>query len=398
MTRRVAITGLGAVTSLGNGSRALVDGWITGRSGIEECGGLCVDFDPVSIMTRKEVRRTDRSTQLIVAAADEAVEMAGWRAEAAYPSDRIGCVIGSGIGGLDTTEAQHDAYRELGPDRVSPMSVPMMMPNAGPVAVAMKEHFTGPVHGVVSACAASAQAIGVAMRLLQAGDAEAIVTGGGESTVGGFAVAGFAAMGAISDSGISRPFDARRDGFVMGEGAGALVLEWEDAAIARGAAIHGFLLGYGATSDAFHITAPDPSGAAAARAITIALTEASVIPTEVDYINAHGTSTPLNDRSETTAIKKVFGESETDLPVSSLKSSLGHLLGGAAAVEAVATVAALKRRVAPPTLNYQEPEEGLNLNYVPAIPQALETDGPLAYAISNSFGFGGHNAVLCLAA
>ncbi|MGK2877461.1 MAG: beta-ketoacyl-[acyl-carrier-protein] synthase family protein [Solirubrobacterales bacterium] len=398
MTRRIAITGLGAVTSLGNNSRALFDGWIAGRSGIEESDALCADFDPVDVMTRKEVRRTDRSTQLIVAAAEEAIEMAGWRDEAPYPADRIGCVIGSGVGGLDTTEAQHDVYRELGPGRVSPMTVPMMMPNAGPVAVAMREHFTGPVHGVVSACAASAQAIGVAMRLLQAGDADAFVTGGGESTTGEFAAAGFRAMGAISESGISRPFDAKRDGFVMGEGAGALVIEWEDKAIDRGAPIYGFLLGYGATTDAFHITAPDPAGTAAGRAMSIAISDASLVTEQVDYVNAHGTSTPLNDRSETTAIKLVFGESGSDVPVSSLKSSLGHLLGGAAAVEAVATISALKQRVAPPTLNYREPEPGLDLNYVPNEPQALATDQPLAYGISNSFGFGGHNAVLCLAA
>lgn len=398
MTRRVVITGMGAVTSLGNGSDALFDGWIVGRSGIEENDALCAEFDPLSVMTRKEARRTDRSTQLIVAAADEAITAAGWRDEPAYAPDRIGCIFGSGIGGLDTTEAQHDVYRELGSDRVSPMSVPMMMPNAGPVAVAMREQFTGPVHGIVSACAASAQAIGVAMRLLQAGDADAIVTGGGESTLGGFAAAGFGAMGAMSKSGISRPFDARRDGFVMGEGAGALILEWEDAAIARGAPILGFLLGYGATTDAFHITAPDPSGLAASRAISLALDDASVTTDEIDYINAHGTSTPLNDRSETTAIKMIFGENETDLPVSSLKSSLGHLLGGAAAVEAVATLRAMKQRVAPPTLNYEQTEEGLDLNYVPNEPQAIETDAEFAVAISNSFGFGGHNAVLCLAA
>jgi 3-oxoacyl-[acyl-carrier-protein] synthase II len=233
---------------------------------------------------------------------------------------------------------------------------------------------------------------------LQAGDADAMVTGGGESTVGGFAAAGFGAMGAISESGISRPFDARRDGFVMGEGAGALVLEWEDVARERGAPILGYLTGYAATTDAFHITAPDPSGEAASRAISLALQDASITPGDVDYVNAHGTSTPLNDRSETTAIKMVFGENETDLPVSSLKSSLGHLLGGAAAVEAVATVKALKARSAPPTLNYEQVEPGLDLNYVPKAPQPLATDAELAHAISNSFGFGGHNAVLCLAA
>jgi 3-oxoacyl-[acyl-carrier-protein] synthase II len=398
MKRRVAITGMGAVTALGNGSDALFDGWVAGRSGIDENDARCAEFDPVNVMTRKEARRTDRSTQLIVAAADEAITAAGWRHDTPYPSDRIGCVIGSGIGGLDTTEVQHDVYRESGPARVSPMSVPMMMPNAGPVAVAMREHFTGPVHGVVSACAASAQAIGVAMRLLQAGDADAMVTGGGESTVGGFAAAGFGAMGATSQSGISRPFDARRDGFVMGEGAGSLILEWEDVAKARGASIYGYLLGYGATTDAFHITAPDPTAVAASRAITIALDDAEVAVDQISYVNAHGTSTPLNDRSETAAIKNVFGDGQTDLPVSSLKSSLGHLLGGSAAVEAVATITAMRKRIAPPTLNYEEVEEGLDLNYVPNEPQLIDTEGPIAIAVSNSFGFGGHNAVLCLAA
>jgi 3-oxoacyl-[acyl-carrier-protein] synthase II len=265
----------------------------------------------------------------------------------------------------------------------------------------MRHGIHGHTYGLVSACAAGAHAIGSAVRMIESGDADAAVTGGAEAALTGIAMAAFAAMGATSESGISRPFDARRDGFVMGEGAGVLVLEEAEAAERRGATVLGEVLGYAATSDAHHLTAPEPSGADAARAITLALDDAARKPEEIDYVNAHGTSTPLNDRSETEALKKAFGEQAYHLPVSSTKSVIGHLLGAAGAVEAIATVEALRRRTAPPTVGWEERDEGLDLDYVPETERELGepsngNGSRPAVAISNSFGFGGHNAVLCL--
>jgi 3-oxoacyl-[acyl-carrier-protein] synthase II len=262
----------------------------------------------------------------------------------------------------------------------------------------MRHGFRGPNWGVVSACAAGAHAIGTAFRLVQSGEADAVVTGGAEAALTPMALAGFARMGATSREGVSRPFDARRDGFVVGEGSGVLVLEEARSAKARGADTLGELLGYGATSDAYHLTAPEPGGTGAARAITRALDDASLEPADIDYVNAHGTSTPLNDRSETDAIKAALGSHAKEIPVSSLKSAIGHLLGAGGAVEAIATVLALREGVAPPTLNWDEPEEGLDLDYTPCVAKPLRPrgNGKAAVAISNSFGFGGHNAVLCL--
>jgi 3-oxoacyl-[acyl-carrier-protein] synthase II len=398
MADRIAITGLGAVTPLGDGAQALFENWRDGQSGIVDGEGRCEFFDAETVLSKKEIRRTERCTQLIVAAAAEAVSDAGWRDAQAYEPERIGCVFGTGIGGLNTIEQQRDVLRDVGPQRISPLAVPIMMPNAGPVAVAMREKLRGPMHGVVSACAAGAHAIGVGLRTLQSGDADAMVVGGGESAFGGIAAASFNAMGATSPSGISRPFELRRDGFVMGEGAGALVLERESAARERGAQIHGYLLGYGATSDAFHVTAPDPEATHTSRAITLALDEAGLEPTAVEYVNAHGTSTQLNDKAETLAIKIALGDHAQNVMVSSLKSSIGHLLGGAGAVEAVVTALALKARTAPPTLNHEQPDPELDLDYVPNSAKSFEPRGDLAIGISNSFGFGGHNAVLCVGA
>jgi 3-oxoacyl-[acyl-carrier-protein] synthase II len=264
----------------------------------------------------------------------------------------------------------------------------------------MRHGLRGQVYGVVSACAAGAHAIGAGMRMIQSGDADAAVVGGSEAALTALSSAAFAAMDATSTSGVSRPFDARRDGFVMGEGAGVLILEALDAAEERGAEAIGELLGYAATADAHHLTAPEPEGRGAARAIERALADAGVEPEELDYVNAHGTSTPLNDRAETVALKAALGESAHEVPVSSAKSAIGHLLGAAGAVEAVATVLALRERVAPPTLGYAEVDEGLDLDYVPDGPRPLSPEGDgdrPAVGISNSFGFGGHNAVLCLA-
>ena len=400
MTRRVAITGVGAVTPLGVGAEPLLDRWIAGECGIEDGAGRCGGFEPTEHLSRKEARRADRFTQLAIVAAAEALQDAGWSDGDAPDPDRSGCVIGTGIGGLGSLEEQVGVLRERGPGAVSPLSVPLMMGNAAAAAVAMRHGIHGQTFGVVSACAAGAHAIGAAMRMIRAGDADAVVCGGAEATLTPIAIAAFAAMAATSETGISRPFDARRDGFVMGEGAGVLVIEEAEAAERRGASVLGEIRGYAATSDAHHLTAPDPEGREAARAIRLALADAGVGADEVDYVNAHGTSTPLNDRSETEALKAALGRRAGEVPVSSTKSAIGHLLGAAGAVEAVATVGALARGVAPPTLGYDEPEEGLDLDYVPnearPILTASGNGGAGRIAISNSFGFGGHNAVLCL--
>jgi 3-oxoacyl-[acyl-carrier-protein] synthase II len=398
MNGRVVITGVGAVTPLGVGSEPLIERWSAGESGIEDGAGRCREFDPLDFLSRKEARRLDRFAQMAVTAAAEALAEAGVEAELPYAPHRVGCVIGTGIGGLPSLEEQQRKLIESGPKAVSPLAVPLMMGNAAAAAVAMRHGVHGHTYGVVSACAAGAHALGDASRIIRAGDADMVVAGGAEAAITGVATAAFVAMGATSPSGISRPFDARRDGFVMGEGAGVLILEDGEAAAARGATVLGELLGYGATCDGFHLTAPQPEGLEAARAITLALADAGLSAVDVDYVNAHGTSTPLNDRSETAALKLALGERAAMVPVSSTKSALGHLLGAAGAVEAIATVAALRRRLAPPTLGWAEAEEGLDLDYVPDSARPLESDKERLVAISDSFGFGGHNAVLCLAA
>jgi 3-oxoacyl-[acyl-carrier-protein] synthase II len=349
-------------------------------------------------MDRKAARRAARFTQLGLAAAAEALEQAGWHDGPPVQPERAGCVIGTGIGGLQTIEDQHDVLADRGAGAVSPLGIPMLMPNAAAGQVAMANGLKGECYGTVSACAAGAHAVGAGFRMVAQGDADACVVGGTESAITPLSEAAFGAMAATSPTGISRPFDARRDGFVMGEGAGVLILEEESAAAARGAEILARVRGYGATSDAFHLTAPEPSGHGAARAIGAALADAGLAATDVDYVNAHGTSTPLNDRSETAALKAALGERAADVPVSSTKSVIGHLLGAAGAVEAVATVLALGERIAPPTIGWEEQEEGLDLDYVPGGPRDLPSNGHRPVAISNSFGFGGHNAVICLEA
>jgi 3-oxoacyl-[acyl-carrier-protein] synthase II len=398
MTRRVVITGVGAVTPLGVGSRSLIERWSAGESGIEDGFGRCREFDPLEFLSKKEARRCDRFAQMAIAAAAEAIGQAGGEDGLPYEPHRIGCVIGTGIGGLPSLEENQRKLIERGEKAVSPLVVPLMMGNAAAAAVAMRHDLHGHTYGVVSACAAGAHALGDASRIIRAGDADVVVSGGAEAAISGVAIAAFAAMEATSPTGTSRPFDARRDGFVMGEGAGVLVLEEKQAAQARGAEILAELLGYGATCDGYHLTAPQPEGTEAARAISLAVADAGLTAVDVDYVNAHGTSTPLNDRSETMALKLALGERAGDIPVSSTKSSIGHLLGAAGAVEAIATIEALRRREAPPTVGWEQPEEGLDLDYVPGQSKPIENGkGPLV-AVSNSFGFGGHNAVLCLGA
>ncbi len=397
MTRRVAITGIGAVTPLGVGAPALHERWSAGESGIEDGLARCSDFEATDHLTRRQVRRTDRFTQLALVAAAEAITGAGLD-EAPYDRAEVGCVMGTGIGGLSTIESEHTILRESGQGKVSPHCVPQMMANSAAGALAIEHELRGQCFGTVSACAAGAHAVGTAARMVAYGDAVACVAGGAESAITPLATAAFAEMGATSKSGISRPFDRRRDGFVMGEGAGVMVLEDAETAELRGAPILGYLTGYGATADAHHMTAPEPSGEGAARAIRKALADAEIEPGQLAYVNAHGTSTPLNDRSETEALKSALGEQAMRIPTSSTKSAIGHLLGAAGAVEAVETLQALRAKQAPPTLNYEEPDEGLDLDYVPGEAKALSLNGHPAIGISNSFGFGGHNVVLCVEA
>jgi 3-oxoacyl-[acyl-carrier-protein] synthase II len=372
--------------------------WAAGECGIADGVGASSDFEPTEHLSIKEIRRLDRFSQFAVVASGEALAQAGWIGEAPYDPLRIGCVIATGIGGIETVETQHDAMRDRGAKMVSPLGIPQYMPNAGAAAVAMKHGLRGQMFGVVSACSGGAHAIGTAARMIQYGDADAVVAGGAEATLTEFGFACFNSMQALSPTGRSRPFDARRDGFVMGEGAGVLVLEEERAARARGAKILGEVAGYGSTSDAFHLTAPEPSGIAAARAIEFALADAGATAAEISYVNAHGTSTQLNDAAETAALKRALGQERAKkIPVSSTKSAIGHLLGAAGAVEAVETIEVLATRVIPPTLGYEVPDPELDLDYVPGESRPLiAANGGPPLAISNSFAFGGHNVALVL--
>jgi 3-oxoacyl-[acyl-carrier-protein] synthase II len=395
--RRVVITGIGAVTPLGVGARSLHERWASGICGIVDGAGACSEFEPGEFLSVKEARRLDRFSQFALVAASEALTQAGWE-EPPYDPLRVGCVIATGIGGQFTVESQLDVMREKGPKMVSPLGIPQYMPNAAAAAVSMKYHLQGQAYGIVSACSGGAHAIGSALRMIQYGDADAAVTGGSEAALTPFAFACFESMQALSPTGISRPFDARRDGFVMGEGAGVLVLEEAEAAKARGATILGEVAGYGSTADAYHLTAPEPSGGPAARAIELAMGDADMASGEISYINAHGTSTQLNDAAETVALKRALGEEQAKrIPISSTKSATGHLLGAAGAVEAVATVETLRTRIIPPTLGYEVPDPELDLDYVPgeARPLIVSNGHPPA-AISNSFAFGGHNVALVL--
>jgi 3-oxoacyl-[acyl-carrier-protein] synthase II len=395
----VVVTGMGAVTPLGVGARTLHERWLAGHSGIEAGEGAAREFEPRDHLSLREIRRADRFAQLALVAGDEALAEAGWsRDDLPYEPERIGVVVGTGFGGIGTLEHGRDAFGEHGARRVPPLCVPLLMCNAAPAALSLRYGLRGNSYATLSACAGGAHAIGQSLRMIQAGDADAVVTGGAEASLTPLVHAMFAAMDALSPSGVSRPFDARRDGFVMGEGAAILVLEDAAKAAARGATALAHVRGYGACSDAHHLTAPDAGGAGAALAITRALQDAGATPSEVVYVNAHGTSTPLNDRAETQAIKAALRDRAAAVPVSSTKSSIGHLLGAAGAVEAVATILALRDGMAPPTLGHEQPDDGLDLDYVPGAAKRLPPPGsgrPLA--LSNSFGFGGHNVVLAFA-
>jgi 3-oxoacyl-[acyl-carrier-protein] synthase II len=386
----VVVTGRGVVTSIGEGADAFFDALLAGASGIHDGLGPCPDFDPEVAMTPKEARRADRFTQLAVAAAAQAADEAGLPG-AAEP-ERVGILVGTGVGGLATLESECSAWLEGGDRAVSPHFVPMMMPNAAAGTIAMRLGAHGPGFSLSSACATGAHAIGEAKRMIDRGEADVVVAGGTEAALTGLCLAAFRGMGALSREGISRPFDARRDGFVMGEGAAVLVLERGDHARAREAEMYGRIVGYGASNDAFHITQPDGEGRGAAQAMRAALADAGAVPGDAGYVNAHGTSTPFNDRIETVAVHHVFDGGAP--PVSSTKSAIGHLLGAAGAVEALVCVEAVRRGVLPPTINLEVPDPDCDLDYVAN--SARDASG-LELVLSNSFGFGGQNACLAVA-
>jgi len=408
VTRRVVVTGVGAVTPLGLDVPSTWDGLIQGRSGLAritrfdpspyatQIAGEVKGFDPLAYMDRKEVRRTDRFTHYAVAASRQAVTDASL--EKATATERMGTAIASGVGGLETLIDQVLLMEQRGPSRLSPFLITMVIANAASGQVAMELGFKGPSLTHVSACASSSHAIGEGGDIIRRGQADVMVAGGSEAAVLALGIAAFSAMHATSrrnddPEGASRPFDKDRDGFVLAEGAAVVVLEEREHARARGARIYGELVGYGATADAYHITAPSPEGEGNARAMRMALDEAGLRPEDIDYINAHGTSTQPNDREETAAIKQVFGEHAYKLLVSSTKSMTGHLLGAAGALEAIACLLAIRDGCIPPTINYQTPDPGLDLDYVPNTARAKA----ITTALSNSMGFGGHNASLIFA-
>ena len=409
MSRRVVITGMGAVTSLGMGADSLWQAIANGKSGISRIERIDVAdlptqvaadikaFDAGAFMDRKEAKRMDRFAQYAVAATRLALEEARLDEEDLQQA-RAGMMIGTGIGGLETLENQHRVLLEKGADRVSPFLVPMMLPNMAAGMVAIKYRIKGFVECVVTACASSTNAVGDAFKLIRRGAADVMIAGGTEAPITRLAMAGFCASKTMSTNldaaSACRPFDAQRDGFVMGEGSGVLVLEELQHAIARGAGIIAELVGYGCTNDAYHMTAPAPDGEGAAHCMQLALADAAIGPEAVQYINAHGTSTELNDKIETAAIKSVFGQHAHRLAVSSTKSMTGHLLGAAGGIEAIITASAIRDGFVPPTINYNQPDPACDLYVVPNQGE----NRSIRYALSNSFGFGGHNATLVLKA
>ena len=406
MKRRVVVTGIGAVTPLGNDVETTWEGLLAGRSGVDtiarfdpsnldvRIAGEVKDFDPVALIGRREARRNDRFTLFALDAARQAVEDAGLAFDG--DADReAGVLIGTSIGGVISIEASYHLFEGRGPRRVSPLLAPMMMPNASSAAIAIRYDLHGPSFAVASACATGSHAIGEAADLIRHGRAEVMLCGGSDAPILGISVSGFNNMGALSNRNddpqrASRPFDAGRDGFVIAEGAGVIVLESEEHARRRDARIQCELIGYGATTDAHHLAAPHDCGVWAARAIELALADAGLAPEEVDYVNAHGTSTPLNDPTETRAIRTAFGAHADRLAVSSTKSMTGHLMGAAGALEAIVCIKSLETGWVHPTINYETPDPECDLDYVPNEARRLD----VRVALSNSFGFGGHNACL----
>lgn len=404
--RRVVITGLGCITPLGLGVATLWDGFMHGRSGIglitrfdttefpTKIAGEVKDFDPTQWIAKRETRQMDRFIQFAIAAADEAMKDSGLEiTEELAP--RVGTLVGAGLGGLETLENTRDLIRDKGPRRISPYFIPSLISNLAPGQISMRFNAKGPCITTTTACASASHAIGDAMRWIQVGVTDAMIAGGAEATITPLGVGGFNAMKALSTRNdepqkASRPFDKDRDGFVPAEGAGILILEELEFAKARGARIYAELKGYGATADANHITAPAPGGEGAVRCMRQCMGDAGLNPEQIQYINAHGTSTPINDPLETAAIKTSFGDHAYLMAVSSTKSMTGHLLGAAGAVEAVTTVKAIENQVAPPTINLSIPDPECDLDYIPNEPRQIK----ILNALSNSLGFGGTNATL----
>ncbi len=403
---RVVVTGLGAITPIGNDSETYWQSLISGKNGIGNItlfdassygcfiAGEVKGFDPLTYLQPKEAKRMDRFAQFAVCASLQAIADAKLEITP-QNATQVGVLIGTGIGGLKVLEDQHEILRTKGPDRCSPFMIPMMIGNMAAGLTAIQTGAKGPCSCTVTACSAGANAIGDAFRLVQRGYAQAMICGGTEAAITPLCVAGFVACRAMTKRNhdpdhASRPFDQDRDGFVLGEGAGILILENLDHAIARGAKIYAEIVGYGATCDAYHITAPVPDGEGAIRAMTLALKDGNITPDQVSYINAHGTSTPANDSTESLAIKQALGDHACRVAVSSTKSMTGHLLGGSGGIEAVASVMAVVNDCAPPTINLENPDPACDLDYVPHIARPM----PINVAMSNSFGFGGHNVTL----
>ncbi len=406
--RRVVITGLGVLAPNGNSSSEYWDALAVGKSGIGpisyfdaenlsvKIAGELSDFNPEDHFERKEARKLDPFTTYALVTAREAISQSGLD-QSGVDMERVGVILGTGVGGIQTLEDQHDVYSSRGQRRVSPYFVPKMIANIVAGQIAIEHGFQGPNHIVISACASGTDGIGTAARTIQYGDADVVVTGGTEASITGLCISGFANIKALSTrnddpTAASRPFDADRDGFVLGEGSATLILEEAEHAKARGATILAELAGYGATDDAYHITQPAEGGEGAIRAMRNALKDADINIEEVDYINAHGTSTPFNDKTESAAILSLFGEHAHNLKVSSTKSMTGHSLGASGALEAVACVQAIQHSKLPPTINYTTPDPECTLDYVPNKAQKADVN----VTMSNSFGFGGHNGVLVI--
>lgn len=408
MRRRVVVTGLGAVTPVGNDVATTWQALLAGVSGAADITRFDAtkysvrfacevkQFDPLSYMDRKEAKRADVYAHFAVAASLQAVADAGITPGSVIP-ETMGVIIGSGIGGIRSFEDQHDVYRTLGPGKISPFFIPMFIGDIAAGIVSMRLQAKGPNYATVSACASSAHAIGDAFRIIQYGDADVMVAGGSEAAVTPMSIGGFANMGALSTRNdspatASRPFDADRDGFVMGEGAGVVVLEEMEHAMRRGARIYGEIVGYRATGDAYHLTGQPDAHEGLQRAMRGALNDGSLALTDVDYINAHGTSTPLNDPNESKGIEAVFGDHARVLSISSTKSATGHMLGAAGSVEFIACALAIRDNIVPPTINYFTPDPECTLDYTPNVPRQRTVN----VALSNSSGFGGHNASIAL--
>ncbi|MFC1554596.1 beta-ketoacyl-ACP synthase II [candidate division KSB1 bacterium] len=407
MNRKVLITGMGALTPIGNNITEYWDSLKSGKNGIDRItkfdtsefsvniAGELKEYDPLNSIDKKMAKRMDKFAQYAVTTANMAVEDSGIDFEKT-DRNKAGVIVGSGVGGLGTHEEQNRKLIERGPGRVSPFYIVMMIADIAPGHISILHGLKGPNYSVTSACATASHAIGDSYMLIQRGDADIMICGGAEAAITQISIAGFANMKALSSNNdpanTSRPFDAERDGFVMGEGSGIIILESEESAIKRGAKIYGELAGIGFTGDAYHVTEPAPEGEGAVRSMKLALADAGMAPEEIEYINAHGTSTPYNDRNETIAIKTVFGDYAYKIPVSSTKSMTGHLLGASGGIEIIAGILAMNNSCIPPTINYKNPDPDCDLDYVPNNSRGQSVKSVL----SNTFGFGGHNASLVI--